>query len=250
MSKDNTYFQSKDNRLYNKAGDRDLTVTLLTSSDKAALNEKIYEIYSQLSKSLDLSGYVGSEEKGDKLTHDGKSFFKKMTLEPELLSFKKSDKITLCGSEFDIYCPLKSLISKGMKPEKDFKDELIKPADFDVVKLKIKNRTITANIRNYSRKPQRKSDCGINEFLMYSNDYDEKEDMPDFEYMKVKESSDLGDVLEKLGKPSEFSIDSDNTVELSYYGNRNGEENRNELKIKLGFNDGKSKITSFTLNTE
>lgn len=250
VSKDNTYFQSKDNRLYNKAGDRDLTVTLLTSSDKAALNEKIYEIYSQLSKSLDLSGYVGSEEKGDKLTHDGKSFFKKMTLEPELLSFKKSDKITLCGSKFDIYCPLKSLISKGMKPEKDFKDEPIKPADSDVVKLKIKNRTITANIRNYSRKPQRKSDCGINEFLMYSNDYDEKEDMPDFEYMKVKESSDLGDVLEKLGKPSEFSIDSDNTVELSYYGNRNGEENRNELKIKLGFNDGKSKITSFTLNTE
>lgn len=262
VSKDNRSYDVKDNRLFNKAKDTDLSELSLSSWDNLERNRVEYERYDEVTKHLNLKHYNISDIKNTEKEYRGKPYYLELKIQNKHNTFTRDKKITIGGKTHSIYDNISKFVNNGFKIEKYSSDIPKKMwyGDIELINLTDKKgKQITVTAKNYTRKPKPVKNCGLNSIdINREGEFDfskalTKKFIYNFNYMNFKSNSKIKDAIKAFGEPYSISIFSDDTIILKY------QEKSKEYEIigaslELDFKyDSKKKIAllqKFSLNTE
>lgn len=255
VSLKNPFFSEKDNRLYNKAKDSDLSEAALSSWDNLERNRVEYEKYSLVKKEVDLSHYNNSDSKNNIKEYKGDSYSLSLRLKKKYNRFAPDTRFTLQNRGYSFYDKVSKLLKGGLTITNDDVPETFWYRSFYIARLESKNGAkLSLSAKNFSRKPCKINDCGFTELSIESeNRYsmtEEKRDLVPFSYMGFTEKSDIHDAVKAFGEPTSVEISQFGTITLSYSIPDAEYSYEKALELEFTVVNNKPLLCGFKLNTE
>lgn len=207
ISEKNRFYSVLNNRLMNKHGDAGLTdEAALSQTDNIADNLLEYEAYLAATDGLDLALYNFSAEEQDIKEYDGNTYSLKLIIKDKQKSSFPGADITLGGQPLTLPFSYNELMQAGLK----LKDEQDAEKKIDAIKtitlLDDKDNSISARLRGDALSEVPIEDCKVDELDLNPWSIDDEPMTIDYNYRGVTAQSEIKDVFDALGAPSEITL--------------------------------------------